>query len=132
MDSASPDKGEAFASRRRVIKGLTSAVPAILTVSSGAALAATSNPLQCIDKTTTVPPVNDCLGDTGGGTASDGWQRSYEENYLGDGDDYELNTLPDNPEEYTDSCLTYVDSNGDRVLPGEGSAVTESCYNSFT
>ncbi len=52
MDDTSPDRGEAFASRRRVIKGLASTIPVALTLSNGAAMANTSN-YQCI---ATQPP----------------------------------------------------------------------------
>ncbi|MCP4994367.1 MAG: hypothetical protein GY934_11365, partial [Gammaproteobacteria bacterium] len=123
VDDAPPNRGEAFASRRRVIKGLASAVPAIMTVSSGAALA-NGSALQCIDPQIT-PPAADavCIPNTGNNTPTlptgDHWQRAYEQNYLGDGDyadingdnpDYPINTIDDN-----DLCVVYVDSNGTRV-----------------
>jgi len=131
MDDASPDSGEAFASRRRVIKGLASAVPAILTVSSGAAIAASSSNLQCIDKTTATHPTGMRLGDPTGGTAADSWQSAYESDYLGEGP---VNINADIGDTDTDDvCLTYVDSSGTRVMPNEGgNPVLTSCYNSFT
>ena len=137
-DDASPDRGVAFASRRRVIKGLASAVPAILTVSSGAALAAGSA-IQCINHQPP-PPDDACIQGTIGTPASlppgDDWLRAYERDSFGTGY-VDVNSDRTDADDLdggdNDLCLVYVDQNGGRVsADAGGTPLSTSCYNSFT
>lgn len=115
--------GEAFAARRRVVKGVASAVPVIMTISSAhAQVIANASSLQCVQPPPPPEPEpsikfqqkniaedlgNDYYVDT------DGWVRKLVVPTTG-------------PRELQ---LIYVDQDGEPG--GEAYPVTKSCYASF-
>lgn len=116
--SLEAEESREFAARRTVIKGLVTAVPVILTVSSGEALANASN-LQCIQQPPSLNP-DACL-DLG---VNDEWYR--EPKFVEDPADPTGPTIERN-------CLVYADPDGNTTnepMPGFN-PFTHSCYNSF-
>ncbi len=123
------------AARRRILKGLAS-VPAIATLASGSARAATSN-LQCIGATT--PTVNP--NTPNGSPTFDCKDPSQTQEYLSSGVFYDPSealpaarkTKPSGPGNGQD-CVIFVDANGQNetfdATVGQ-TAVTPSCYTSF-
>ena len=115
--NTNPDQGRAFASRRTIIKGLTSAVPIVMTVGCGKAMANASS-FQCI--TAPVQEPVECI-DSQDYPDGDGWLRT---------------ATPQNGTTTTDTeaqqCLVYVDQDGTQVSSRtDGLPVTLSCYSSF-
>ncbi len=108
--SMEPDESRDFAARRTVLKGLVAAVPVVLTVTSGEALANASS-LQCIGMPEGTNPA-DCI------TGGDIWFRQGEPDGQGG----------------THHCLLYADEFGVvSDTPGLGlNPFTPSCYSSFT
>ena len=118
--SLEAEESREFAARRTVIRGLVSAVPVILTVSSGEALANASN-LQCIQHPPSLNP-EECL--PRGNSQNDEWFRLPK--FVEDPD------IPGGPT-VKRNCLVYADADGNTTQePMTGfNPFTHSCYNSF-
>ena len=111
------DQSRDFAARRTVLKGIVSAVPVVLTVSAGEALANASN-LQCVSNPPSLDP-EQCID----ANASDEYVRDLMEVPDGNGGTEQKN------------CLLYAYEDGQVVTtsdPGNNFPFTPSCYNSFT
>lgn len=126
----------AIAARRRIIKGLAG-VPAVMTLSSGAARAATSS-LQCIGNPVATSTLNnqnlDCKSQNTPLTQSDLNPAIYYDNT---GAEAIPSARKVNPaiNGTNDTCVVFVNADGtgetfDGSTPGT-TAVTPSCYTSF-
>ena len=115
--SLDAEESREFAARRAVIKGLVSAIPVILTVSSGEALANASN-LQCIQNPPALEPTQ-CID----AAQDDAWVRRLTDVDDGTG----TGTMVEK------NCLIYAYEDGEISLePGaQVKPFTHSCYNSF-
>ena len=126
-DSRGPgsDSGQGFAARRRVVKGMASAVPVIMTIGSGQAMAQAST--LCIDKPIIQPA--HCINDD----QSDDYVREPStEQECSDTDPGSFyGAEPDDSLEDNKKRLVYVDQDGDPTSSSAGKPVTVSCYASF-
>jgi hypothetical protein len=139
-----PSGQNEFATRRTVIQGLASVAPVIMTLSSGEALANSSN-LHCLKKPYIKPPKcigkkqsdkwlrkytkigkKSCTTKTGGGSKS-GWGKSgWGKSGWGSSSKKSCTT-----KKTTKKCLVYVDESGCFTSKKKGTPITRSCYNSF-
>jgi hypothetical protein len=117
QESSSSEQKE-FATRRTVIQGLASVAPVIMTLSSGEALASSSN-LQCVKE----PPddLKKCLKKDKhtGLFPQDGWLRKKKK-------------VKCKGHIKEKKCLVYVDMDGSKSTDkNHGMPMKKSCYNSF-
>jgi hypothetical protein len=109
--------GESFAARRTIVKGMASAVPVVMTMGCGKALAQSS--LSCVVTT----PIPQNLAECKNLSQPDEWARvpATMSQCGGSGGSTSLNRLK----------LIYVDENGNAATSATGFPVTLSCYASF-
>jgi|GEM_PF-3628355 len=146
LPATAADEATAFATRRKVIKGLASTVPVALTLSNGAAMADASSH-QCLTKQDSIPGINppDCSDDV---NDLEGWEHSAEKikpNSSGGGPKYcvayadeptpgNLQITGYNYSHTTGQGTTYtfIDQDGNTVSGGPlGNPLTTSCGGSF-
>jgi hypothetical protein len=146
-----PDSGREFAARRKIVKGMASAVPVVMTIGCGQAMANNSS-LQCIKEPAVRP--DECIDGT------DGWVRRFvaAEDCTGQvagsltqevdpllsssntdsgtmagrkGSPSTETTQPDTIAADVKSRLVYVNADGQETGNSADYPVTMSCYCSF-
>jgi len=126
--SSTTQDNTALMRRRRLLKGL-GAVPLVITLDSGAQMAAQSNVGGCVGPQDITP--------TGCVATPDKWLRSEVLHSNGKDTNGIKNKLYDNSASGDNLCLVSVDSNGDVMTDGNhyvndtSRVVTTSCWASF-
>jgi len=132
VDDQRSVEAEEFAARRKVIKGMASVAPVIMTLGSGEVLANSSN-LQCIEKNRHAMPQKCLDKDEHGIWESEDpewlrklkWRKKQGDEYKKCNPDYDHDCVQK-------KCLVYVDESGHKLRRSEGGMpITKSCYNSF-
>ncbi len=118
--SPTPETGREFAARRTIIKGMASAVPVVMTIGCGQAMAQASS-LRCIVEPPQDPTI--CLTDDEL-TSED---PKYVRIPLSDASQCAKTESTPNAR----NILLYVDSYGNPTNSSSGLPVTASCYCSF-
>ncbi len=119
-----PVEVDEFAARRKVIKGMASVAPVIMTLGSGEVLANSSN-LQCLKEPP--PMLEKCIDKD----LEDDWYRKRKWVREVGENEYE-SCYKDSQDCVKKNCLVYVDTDGEQLSQRDGgSPITKSCYNSF-
>jgi hypothetical protein len=120
-----PDTGREFAARRKIVKGMASAVPVVMTLGCGQAMAQAST-MRCIVEPSPMP--DHCINQS----KTENPEYAREDATQTECKDTDPNAVGSNSDPAANKRrLVYVDSNGDPTTSTMGLPVTASCYASF-